>query len=49
MWINDYSDNDRDTCLLCGEDLLYSEDDLFCKAECKQEYKHRYNAFLTIR
>jgi hypothetical protein len=49
MWINDYSENDRDTCLLCGEDLGFSEDDNFCRSECKQEYLNRYRAYLTIK
>ena len=43
MW----RDDDRDTCLLCFEDLN-DVDDMFCKAECKQEYFNRYGDYLKI-
>lgn len=46
MWRGDYSEDDRDTCLLCGEDLE-DVDDLFCCAEHKQQYKYQYKVFLS--
>lgn len=47
MWRGDYSEDDRDTCLLCGEDLE-DVDDLFCCAEHKATYKQQYKIYLSL-
>lgn len=46
MWRGDYSEDDRDTCLLCEQELE-DVDDLFCCAEHKQQYKYQYKVFLS--